>query len=293
VTDAGLARRRYQELQRRARELGQPTWELLELYALEGFLARLATSPHRSTLVLKGGMLLAAFELRRPTRDVDVHAQQLVGDVEVVRDVVAEVAAIDVADGLDYDTSTAEAELIREQDIYSGVRVSLPARLATGEMKLQVDVNVGDPIRPAPIDVEVPRILDDSPIGLRGYPMVMVLAEKIVTAVQRGTANTRWRDFADIYLLSRRREVVGQELQEALRAVAGHRGVELRALDRVLEGYVAIAQERWARWQATNLAGRVPEQFDEILDHVVDLADPALAGEVGDANWSPVELAWQ
>lgn len=293
MTDASLVRRRYQDLQRLAREQGRPTWELLELYALEGFLARLAASGHRSDLVLKGGMLLVAFGTRRPTRDVDLQAQQLASDVDVVRDVVVEVAGIELPDGLEYDTSTVEAELIREQEVYSGVRVTLAARLATGEMKLKVDVNVGDPIWPAPVDIEVPRIMDDSPIRLRGYPMPMVFAEKIVTAVQRGTASTRWRDFADVYLLSRQHEVGGRELQEALRAVANHRHVELRALSHVLEGYVDIAQERWARWQAANLAGRVPEHFGEVLVHVFDFADPALAGDVGDAQWHPVEVAWQ
>ena len=35
--------------------------ELMTIYALEGFLARLGLSAHASNLVLKGGMLIAAF----------------------------------------------------------------------------------------------------------------------------------------------------------------------------------------------------------------------------------------
>jgi hypothetical protein len=34
-----------------------------------------------------------------------------------------------------------------------------------------VDVNVGDPIWPGPMDVSLPRLLKAEPIRLRGYPM--------------------------------------------------------------------------------------------------------------------------
>ena len=66
-------------------------------------------------------------------------------------------------------------------------------------MRFHVDVNVGDPVWPVPGPVEVPRLLGGS-VTLLGYPLTMILAEKIVTGVERGTANTRWRDYADVYL---------------------------------------------------------------------------------------------
>lgn len=57
---------------------------------------------------------------------------------------------------------------------------------------------MGDPIWPAAVTVRLPRLLDDEPLVLQSYPLPMVLAEKLVTAIARGTANTRWRDFADL-----------------------------------------------------------------------------------------------
>ena len=66
-----------------------------------------------------------------------------------------------------------------------------------------IDVSVGDPVWPAPEMIELPCLLEGS-VQQRGYPAEAVLAEKIVTAGQRGTVNTRWRDFADIYLLRAR-----------------------------------------------------------------------------------------
>ena len=164
------SRSRYFALQRLARHQGRDTQELLTLYALEGLLARLVASGHHGQLVLKGGMLLAAFAQRRPTRDLDVHAQQLVGDVDTIRELIISFAAIAMDDGLDFDTSGATAQVIREEGQYSGVRVALGVRLHTARLMVKVDVNVGDPIWPSPQDIALPRLLSDEPLILRGYP---------------------------------------------------------------------------------------------------------------------------
>ena len=54
-------------LKRLARSSGADTQEVMTLYVLEALLARLAASPHRQDLVLKGGVLLAAYALRHST----------------------------------------------------------------------------------------------------------------------------------------------------------------------------------------------------------------------------------
>jgi hypothetical protein len=96
----------------------------------------------------------------------------------------------------------------------------MTAQLATARPHFHVDTNVGDPISPAPKHVHLPRLLGGE-IVLRGYPVVMVHAEKIVTAIARGTVNTRWRDFGDIYMLARHHVIDGSELARAIRQVAG------------------------------------------------------------------------
>lgn len=58
-------------------------------------------------------------------------------------------------------------------------------------------MNVDDPITPAPQELHLPRLLGGE-VVVQGHPLVMVHAEKVVTAVARGRVNTRWRDFADI-----------------------------------------------------------------------------------------------
>jgi len=85
------------------------------------------------------------------------------------------------------------------------------AQLATARHHFHIDTNVGGPISPAPENVRLPRLLGGE-IVLRGYPLAMVYAEKIVTAIARGTVNTRWRDFADIYMLSQHHAISGSTL---------------------------------------------------------------------------------
>ncbi len=288
-TAAGNA---YLDLQKKARTDRRPVDELLQLYVLEGFLARLAQSSWAGVFVLKGGVLMAALGERRATRDIDLQAEALDNDAEVVRSAICEVAAIELEDGVVFAVSTSSVNVIRDEDAYTGVRVTMQAELATARPHFHVDVNVGDPIVPGPEDVHVPRVLGGE-VVVRGYPLSMVYAEKIVTAIVRGTANTRWRDFGDVYLLSRRHPIAGTALERAIRDVAAHRQAELTALAIVLEGYPAIAQQRWAVWRRKQqLEDRLPEQFADALSAVVLFADPVITGAAGGRSWNPGTGSW-
>lgn len=291
-TRASVAGRAYLDLQNLARQSGRPTDELHQLYALEGFLARLAASPYADRLVLKGGVLLAVYDARRPTRDVDLHGHHLSGDVDDVLRLIRAVAGLPVADGLLFDTAVAIAEVIRHEDPYHGVRVTLTGHLATARLRFHVDVNLGDPVHPPPQPIRLPSLLHGS-IELLGYPLPMVLAEKIATAVQRGRANTRWRDYADLYLLSDRHHVDGGELHAALATVAIHRQITLTPLSELLQEYAQLAQPRWAAWRRRQrLDDRLPEPFDDLLTHVIAFTDPVLGNSVTSGTWQPTTRRW-
>jgi hypothetical protein len=291
-TRSNVAGRAYLDLQNLARRQGRPTDELHQIYALEGFLARLVVSPHADRLVLKGGVLLAAYDTRRPTRDVDLQGRWMSNDADKVLDMVRAIARIPLGDGLVFDAVNATAQSIREEDVYNGVRVSITGELSAAKLAFHVDVNVGDPVWPAPQRIVLPRLLEGQ-IVLAGYPLPMVYAEKLVTAVQRGVANTRWRDFADIYTLTGRHDVDGDELAPAIEHVAQHRGVRLVPLRRVLDGYASLAQRRWLAWRRKQrLDDRLPERFDEVLEEVIVFADPALTGGTINRVWRAAERAW-
>lgn len=293
-----VAGRTYLDLRALAKQNGRTSAEYLRLYALEGFLLRLAVSSHADTLVLKGGVLLAAYALRRPTADIDFAGLDIPNDIDHVRRLILEVAGMslpdDDDDALRFDLSDVHAELIREDEEYSGVRVTIKVQLATARETFHVDVNVGDPIWPAPQAVLVPRLLGGD-IALRGYPMAMVLAEKLVTAAQRGTASTRWRDFADVYLITGQHVLQAGEVRAALLEVARHRRTPLISLRFTLAGYSELSQNRWRRWRdRQHLQDRLPAAFAEVLEAVFAFADPLLSATAPAtyAEWLPATRTW-
>jgi hypothetical protein len=263
-------------LRKAASAAGRPTDELLQLYALEGFLDRLAGSPHAERFVLKGGVLLAAYDARRPTRDVDLVAVDVANDVAVIRRMVNDVIAVKRDDGLQLDLATTTVEAIRDDEHDAGARVTIHGSLSTSVIQFHVDVNIGDLMWPPPGDVDLPRVLGGPPIRVRGYSVELVLAEKIVTALQRGTANTRWRDFVDIASLAHG-DIDDEALVGSIKRVAAYRQSPIQPLSEVLAGYAPLAQVRWAAWRRKQrLTDTTPESFAALLDEVLDLADPVL-----------------
>jgi Nucleotidyl transferase AbiEii toxin, Type IV TA system len=275
-TGATVGGRAYLDLRKAASVAGRPTDEFLQLYALEGFLDRLGSSPHAEHFVLKGGVLLAAYDARRPTRDIDLAGLDVANDLDNLLRMINEIIAIGRDDGLEFDLNATGVEAIRDEEDYGGGRVTVHGGLSTGVIQFHVDVNIGDPLWPPPGHVDLPRVLGGPPIRVRGYRVELILAEKIVTALQRGRANTRWRDFVDIANLGRH-DLDAIALVEAIRRVAAYRQVSIQPLREVLTGYPRIAQSRWSAWRRKQrLTTSTPEQFADLLDLVLAFTEPVL-----------------
>ena len=167
-TPAGRA---YNDLRNLAKRHGREPAEYFTLYALEGFLERLAVSEHAADFVLKGGVLMAAFAARRPTRDIDLAASGFGNDIPEVEQRVRRIFAKPLEDGLDFDSESLTGEPIRDEADYSGVRLKITAGLGPARIALHVDVNFGDPIWPAPSTAELPRLLGGT-LQLSGYPII-------------------------------------------------------------------------------------------------------------------------
>lgn len=283
--------RAYLALRARARREGRPTDELFVLYVHERFLYRLSISYHRDRLVLKGGMLLAAFDERRPTGDVDLLARSIANDVEAISDIVRQVVALPVDDGVAFDIAALRAGVIRDAELYSGVRIVVPASIDRARHPLRIDINVGDPITPGPVEVDYPALLDE-PFALLGYPLATVLAEKIVTMIDRGDTTTRDRDFADVYILSGRYRADAAELAAAIASTGAHRGSDLRPIRKVLVALGTLRQADWSRFVARMGLADVPASLADVIDAVAGFADPILTGEVRDGSWDPAERRW-
>jgi hypothetical protein len=288
-TPAGQA---YNDLRNLARRDGRDPAEYFTLYALEGFLARLAVSEHAGEFVLKGGVLMAAFAARRPTRDIDFAAIGFTNDITDVEQRVRSIIKVHLKDGLEFDSDSAVGEPIRDEADHNGVRVKITAKLATARVALHVDVNFGDPIWPAPTEAVLPLLLAGT-LRLAGYPDHMVLAEKIVTAIERGEQNTRWRDFTDIVAIARSRSIRGTDLSAAIDTVARYRQVAIEPLGPLIAGMPALAQRKWETWRKKQrLEQSTPESFAELLQACLVFTEPALTKNVAHVVWDPNAQSW-
>jgi hypothetical protein len=282
----------YLDLQSAARKSGRVAGELLELYALEGFLSRLSVSPHASQFVLKGGALLAAYDERRPTQDVDFSARHVSGDMDAMLAVMCSVADTGLDDGLVFDTGSAKVQAIRDEAEYPGTRVSMKAGLFSAQMSFHIDISLGDPVWPEPQVIALPRLLGGH-VHVVGYPLVMVFAEKICACVEKETANTRWRDFADIRNLSRRHDISGRDLCLSLGNVMEFKRATPEPLSVILDGFAGMAQPNWARWRKRmNMEASMPADFAGVLADVIAFADPVLAWTADGLTWRAAAGRW-
>jgi nucleotidyltransferase AbiEii toxin of type IV toxin-antitoxin system len=163
----------------------------------------LARSAQKDNFVLKGAMLFLAWEgrLHRPTKDLD-----LLGfgssDVLDVTDRIREVCAVLADDGIVFDLVGVQGERIKEDAESEGVRVRVPASLDGARVSMQIDVGFGDLVDPPPAELTFPVLLPlDAPV-LRAYPPEAVIAEKFQAMVVLGIANSRMKDFFDIWTLA-------------------------------------------------------------------------------------------
>ena len=278
-----------------AREQGRNSHETHVLYSLERFLDRLSRTEYAGDFVLKGGLLLAAYRLRRPTRDADLQAMDFHLDEEHLRAVVAAVAASDDEDGLAIDADATRVGQIRDDHEYTGLRVTVPAIIHRTSVTIQLDVSTGDPIWPEPEIVDLPRLLGGS-LKVIGHPIPTVIVEKSVTILQRGTTSTRWRDYVDIRGLKHTRGFIAGELRAAATAVVQHRGFDLEPLADYVDGYGAAPgmQAKWTAWRRKEgLEERTEANLDDQLADIVAFLDPVFSGELPDtARWDPNAQTW-
>lgn len=241
-----------QRLRNQARADGQDFQLLLTHFGIERLLYRLAHSSHAERFVLKGAMLFRVWEDRSPrqTQDLDLLGR---GDPDTMAEVFAEIAGVAVTpdDGLVFDAGSVHAEPIRDQAEYRGVRLGIEARLGSARMSLQIDVGFGDAVTPGAVRAPYPTLLDLPAPVIRMYPRETVVAEKFQAIVALSTANTRMKDYFDLWHVAENYTFDGAQLGRAL-----HRTFERRATslpDHTPPGLAAEylgAPARMRQWKA-------------------------------------------
>lgn len=174
---------------------------LLRLHMYDRFIERLSVSEYRDNFILKGGFYLSTlFGLEsRSTKDIDTAIKDANFTKENVEKMIKSIISIDINDGALI--SFIEIVNIRKDDQYGGFRVILNVKLDTIRENFQIDIATGDPITPNPIIYKYHPILGDSYINVWSYNIETVIAEKLETILRRAEANSRIRDYYDLYLI--------------------------------------------------------------------------------------------
>lgn len=204
---------------------------MLTRYAMERLLYRLSMSAWSDQFLLKGAMLFDLWfdQPQRPTRDIDLLG---FGSAELDHLVMAfrEICGQLCEDGIVFDPASVRAMEIRKEANYDGVRITLLGVLDNARCAVQVDVGYGDAVTPAPQSVRYPMLLDDLPQPtLRAYPVYTVVAEKYQAMVSLGIANTRMKDYFDLWILARFAEIDSDLLARAIAATFERRGTSVPA----------------------------------------------------------------
>lgn len=269
------------------------TQQLLVVYAVESFLRRLSISEYASRMLLKGGMLMAASHIRQMTKDADLSTHGVDNDEQAVREIVARICQLepDPHDGVVVNVATIKTETMREQDKYQGIRCRLVAVLGQAKIPFALDFSFGDPGEST--EIELDSIIDRPPVRLAAYPLALNLAEKIVTAMQRREVSTRDRDFADLWVTSRRHRIEAKELHAHVVGVASHRGQKIMSMAEALANMPDRQQPYEAMVERMSYLYPPPERWSDAIDGVIEFVDPLLAGDAERlSHWDPEDLLW-
>ena len=258
-------------LLQRARAQAEDYEYLLLRYGAERLLYRLSRSDAADRFLLKGASLFLVWNgySYRPTRDID-----LLGygspDPSDLASLFKALCQEDLSheDGLVFLPDSVRAERIREEQDYQGVRIRLRALLQNARIDLQIDIGFGDCVSQTATMAEFPPLLDAPAPRMRVYPKETAFAEKLQTIVARGLANSRLKDYLDLWMLSR--SGIGEEsLAKAIQSTFAHRGTAIpRDVPPGLSPAFAQNPDRAKQWAA--LIRRVnatacPSSLDAVL----------------------------
>ncbi|ASD33178.1 MULTISPECIES: nucleotidyl transferase AbiEii/AbiGii toxin family protein [Lactobacillaceae] len=250
---------------------------MLQEIILDDLIDRISNSPYQNNLVLKGGFLLASLigTDTRSTRDIDTSIVGLPVTEDKMKSVFREICDIELPDDI-IKLSIVKIDEIREDDEYSGYRIHIRAQIYTTRVDVKIDISTGDVITERAMQYGHKMILEDRTIQIMAYTVETIIAEKLETIVSRADANTRLKDFYDLYLLNRqsKAEIKFNILKKAIQATSEKRETadQLGAYISVLTALKASPslQRLWIAYQKSNEYARGID-FGITCDAAIDL----------------------
>ncbi len=265
-----------------AREQKADFQRILINYGLERLLYRISVSRYKSEFVLKGAMLFSCWsgDVYRATRDVDFLKSGEVS-IDYLKQIFTEICneSTDPDDGLIFDVTSIKAVEIREEDHYGGIRITMNATLGNARIPVQADIGIGDAITPEADSIEFPTLLDMPAPILSAYNVETVIAEKFEAMVSLGLANSRMKDFYDVWAIQKFMKPDPATLARAIRATFDRRGTELpKELPLALTDAFSRDQSKQKQWAAFanrvavshSATGTLYETVDDIRPFLMD-----------------------
>lgn len=259
---------------------------VLTRFALERLLFRLGQSMHADRFVLKGAMLLMTWfhDPYRGTRDLD-----LLGfgnpNPDAMLATFRDILAQDAGDGVQFDVGALRLDRIREELEYGGLRLRTTAEISGARINVMVDIGFGDTVEPGAELVDYPSMLDFPPPRLRAYARETVIAEKFQAMVALGRANSRMKDFYDIWILSRSFAFDDDRLPRAIAATFARRRTPIpQELPDALSPSFAGDVQKQQQWRA--FVEDVALNPGELADVIRDLAAFLMPHAAFAAKWS-------
>ena len=218
------------KLKNTAVSTGRTFQEMLVYYGLERTIYRISISPYAEHFVLKGGIFLYAIfdrNYERATADVDLLARRISNSGEEMRLVFRKILAQDADDALRFDIDSVTAEDITELRDYHGLRISAVAYLDRTKIPIGIDIGFEDIVYPEAVKMDFPVILDMKVPCVNVYSKESAIAEKLEAIIHNGYLNSRYKDFYDIYVLSKTYDFNYADLQQAIKETFENRGTGL------------------------------------------------------------------
>lgn len=284
-----------QRLTNLSRERNEEFQFILTRYGLERLMYRLSISPYVALFILKGAALFQLWtgQPHRSTRDLDLLGYGAPSP-ERLQKIFSEVCSLAVDDdGLVFSPTTIEAEQIKEDAEYQGIRLRIECRLENARLALQIDIGFGDAVTPEPLSTTYPTLLEFPAPQLRAYPRETVVAEKFQAMVALGIANSRMKDFYDVWTLAREFEFDGTLLRSAIRATFERRQTAIPSTPPLgLTAEFANDQSKAIQWNAFLKKGKLVETPPPFTDVVRLLQDFLMPPTIAIPEPPPWPYSW-
>ena len=172
---------------------------ILRIFFMERFLERVSISKYKNNFILKGGMLVSALLgiNVRATMDIDTTILSLPLTKNDIAGIILDICEIPIDDNVSF--KIISIDTIMDDFDYPGIRLHMEGALDRLRQPIKIDVSTDDAITPHAVEYNYELMFENRVICLNTYNIETLLAEKLQTIIARGTANTRMRDFSDIY----------------------------------------------------------------------------------------------